>query len=895
MSLFWRIYAWVFITSLVVFALASYGISSKQISDLQHQIVDKHKALTSLLAKQMEVGVIEGHWPFEALHKLSNRSDVLFWWVVRPDGSIYLANEGKFIGTLAYDYFPHLRERNPSTHTYVDGKDNFGIAFEPLNIKGNRWSFWLGYTLDEVSDATRRIIVVAAILFVSVIGALGVMLFFIIRYFLRPIAGLAEGASVIGEGNFDHRVAVDTEDELGQLAVAFNSMAESLRRTTISRDQLEQRVEARTEELRKANEELKHAIEVRSLAEEELRKSQEKYRSLVETAQEAILVGRDGLMKFINPRGLELVGVEEEDLLAKPLTEFIYPEDKEMVIRNHVNWIKGRGGPDRYSFRIVQQSGNIKWVELSASLIDWDDKPAALIFLTDITDRKMAVEALMESEERYRMIFEHSPLGIVHCSVDGTVLDCNEKFAEIIGAPREAIIGMNLPTTITDKRMLQGLQDALDGKLGRYEGDYTSVTGKKTTAVRALATRLTTPDGRVLGAVGICEDRTEQKRAEHLLVQAERFKAVADLAGGVAHNFNNLLQIIVGGLDLALMDIEDGRSAGVKKSLEMLLRSSHHGAEMVRRLQSCANVRLDLQGAERTVFDLSTVVQDVREMTRPLWETTPQKEGVEIRFTVDTKEGALVRGSENEIFEVLVNLVKNAVEALPNGGELRVTTAVEKDQVIFRVSDSGIGMTEEQLKRAFDPFWSTKGLGIGTGMGLAVTRGIVKRHGGAIAAESLKGQGSTFTMTLPLATDGGEEPAVAPITVLDRQLNILVVDDEASVGAFLQDALSNFGQSCRVALSGSEAIEVFGENTFDLVICDLAMPGMNGWDVGKALRQICKERERPEVPFVLLTGWSGQTLGRGKIAESGVAEVVEKPVDIATLLESIARVTGQKP
>jgi len=206
-------------------------------------MVDKHKTLANILAKQMAVGVIEGNWPFEALHELATRHDVLFWWVVRPDGRIYLADRADFIGTLAYDYFPRLRDRTAGTHTYLDRKKNFGIALEPLKAKGGDWSFWLGHTQEQISDATGKIIVVAAVLCVTVLGALGAILFLIVRHFLKPLAGLLGAAALIGNGNLAHRLPVTTEDELGQLAVAFNSMVENLRRITVFRNQLEQRVE----------------------------------------------------------------------------------------------------------------------------------------------------------------------------------------------------------------------------------------------------------------------------------------------------------------------------------------------------------------------------------------------------------------------------------------------------------------------------------------------------------------------------------------------------------------------------------------------------------------------------------------------------------------------------
>ncbi len=387
-----------------------------------------------------------------------------------------------------------------------------------------------------------------------------------------------------------------------------------------------------------------------------------------------------------------------------------------------------------------------------------------------------------------------------------------------------------------------------------------------------------------------CEDITERRRTEELAIRTERLKAIGDLAAGVAHNFNNLLQMVMGGIDLGLIDLEMENLSGLKKTLEELLQASRMGAETVRRLQSFAQVRGEVQPAEGEVFDLTETVKQTAEMTKPLWKTGPDKEGIRIALNLELTERCFVNAKESEITEVLVNLVKNAAEALKSGGEIRIKTFFQGDQVILQVMDTGVGIMREHLKKVFEPFWTTKEVSTGTGMGLAVSHGIISRHGGAISVESEEGKGATFTVTLPSAKEPLEAPMPSAAQIFRAKLNILVVDDAALIGMHLRGILTKHQQTVFSAISGEEALEIFRNNKIDMVICDLSMPGMNGWEVGKAIREICQERGLPKTPFILLTGWSGQTQEREKIIESAVDAIVEKPIDNRKLMATVNKV-----
>ena len=290
------------------------------------------------------------------------------------------------------------------------------------------------------------------------------------------------------------------------------------------------------------------------------------------------------------------------------------------------------------------------------------------------------------------------------------------------------------------------------------------------------------------------------------------------------------------------------------------------------------------------MFDLSETVKQTVEITKPFWKTGPYREGIRVALNLELMERCFVNAKESEMTEVLVNLVKNAAEALPTGGEIRIKTFLQGDQVILQVIDDGVGIKREHLKKVFEPFWSTKGVSTGTGMGLAVSHGIISRHGGSISVESEEGKGAIFTVTLPLAKAPQEASMASGAKMLRAKLNILVVDDIAVIVMHLKGILTKHQQTVFSATSGEEALEIFRNNKIDVVICDLSMPGLNGWDVGRTIRAICQERGLPKTPFILLTGWGGQELEQEKIIESAVDAIVEKPIDSKNLMVTVRKV-----
>ncbi|MGC8660482.1 MAG: hybrid sensor histidine kinase/response regulator, partial [Desulfomonilaceae bacterium] len=385
-------------------------------------------------------------------------------------------------------------------------------------------------------------------------------------------------------------------------------------------------------------------------------------------------------------------------------------------------------------------------------------------------------------------------------------------------------------------------------------------------------------------------DITDIKRAEETNARTERLRAIGELASGVAHNFNNLLQVIMGSAELALVNLKNGDLSMVSIAMERLRDSARYGSETVKRLQSFARIRANDSDSEIGTFDLSDVAKRSYEMSKPLWKTNPERDGINVEMELNLADGCFISGKDSELFEVLLNLIKNSVESMPGGGRITITTMIDGSDVVLKVQDTGVGIAKSDFDRLFDPFWTSKGPA-GTGLGLAVTHGIVKRHGGVISVESDVGKGSTFIIKIPLAVGATEKTAGSIVETLPQKLNVLIVDDSKTVLMVLGDLLAIHNYTIFAANSGQEAIDTYQRENIDIIISDLGMPGITGWEIGRIVKSICAKKGTPKTPFILLTGWGGQSLEPDKISDCGIDGILEKPVDFRGLLQMIGRLT----
>jgi len=375
----------------------------------------------------------------------------------------------------------------------------------------------------------------------------------------------------------------------------------------------------------------------------------------------------------------------------------------------------------------------------------------------------------------------------------------------------------------------------------------------------------------------------ELRATQAQLVQSAKLNALGEMAGGVAHDFNNILAAILGRTQLLMQSVEEPE---VRRQLGVIEQAALDGAQTVRRVQEFTRVRQD----ERfETVDVNRVLYGVVELTRPAWEAGAKRRGVVVNVHLDLRAAQTLAGAASELREVFTNMVLNAVDAMPSGGELWIASADDGDRIRVQVRDTGVGMDHETRARIFDPFFTTKEVK-GTGLGLSVAYGIVMRHKGVIDVHSAPGRGTVFTLEFPAGAMPVELGPVADGPA-PTALRALVVDDEEAVLSVLAEMLRGSGHQVTTALGGLAAIEMLRGSSFDVVFTDLGMPEVNGWDLASVAKA-----KRPDCAVVLVSGWGFQ-LEEEAAHSRGVDRVMAKPfstADVETALRALFEPNGQR-
>jgi signal transduction histidine kinase/CheY-like chemotaxis protein len=386
----------------------------------------------------------------------------------------------------------------------------------------------------------------------------------------------------------------------------------------------------------------------------------------------------------------------------------------------------------------------------------------------------------------------------------------------------------------------------------------------------------------------------EQERMRDQFSQMEKLSALGELASGVAHDFNNTLAGILGRAQL-LQRMDDPEK--LRRGLDIIIKTAEDGAKTVKRIQDFARQRRD---HNFELVSIDQILLDASEITRPRWKNCAEASNIHITLDLQIGSNALVMGDDSELREVLVNMVFNAIDAMPEGGTLTLSTQTAGEQVVIKVVDTGVGMYPEVRSRIFDPFFTTKGK-TGLGLGLAVSFGIIRRHGGNIEVESQYGKGTEFRITLPVAKIAEtqlirreldvqqQEPHALTITHAGElpPTRLLVVDDEDFVRDLLRDILE--GEHCEVVLAedGTEALALFCEREFDGVFTDVGMPGMSGWELAREIRQL-----NQGIPIAIITGW-GELVGSNEQRAAGVDWVIAKPFTADRIAELVREINNR--
>ena len=374
-------------------------------------------------------------------------------------------------------------------------------------------------------------------------------------------------------------------------------------------------------------------------------------------------------------------------------------------------------------------------------------------------------------------------------------------------------------------------------------------------------------DGGLDGLIAIVRDITAQREVEAQLHQSEKLTALGQLAGGIAHDFNNLLQAILGYAQL--MKQNPSNTELVERSLTVVEAAAMDGSETVRRIQTFARLRPE----ERFMpLNVNQVVEDALAITRPRWEEKIAHDPRPLTQTLDLRARRVIQGRSAALAEVMTNLILNAIDAMPDGGGLTIGTRDTRDGVVITVGDTGIGMSEQVRRRIFEPFFSTKGEK-GSGLGLSMAYSIVRRHGGDIRVESEPGRGTTFSLSLPEMPETPDIEGPSVRSGARRVARVLLVDDDPQVLSALVALLETTGHSVSAAASGAAALEVYDTGRYDIVLTNVGMAGMNGWEFAERLRAI-----DDAVPMLFITGWGLREEDQSRLGALRIRRCLFKPI-----------------
>lgn len=592
-----------------------------------------------------------------------------------------------------------------------------------------------------------------------------------------------------------------------------------------------------------------------------------------------VLIDAEDRLVRANRAYCQLKGAQLEAILGRPFTEVAHPEG---------NWEDcqicriRRLGQSAVILLEPEQNPLRKYLEIRVDQI-YDSEGERIGSVQVVRDLSDVRRARMEAERAsalLRNLVESTYDAIYATDLEGRFLWANLRAVELFGFDENSLKGEPFLHSVHPDD-LEKVRSAFDaarrGTPQQCEARY--VTSQSVRYVLMTHSPVYV-EGEIIAILGIARDVTEERLEAERAMRDDKLRALGQLASGIAHNFNNSLTAIIGYTQMALRNTKD---PSVVSNLRTVEKAAMDAARMVQRIQDFARQRKDDSFCPS---DVNQLIRDALDLTRSRWRDDAQAKGISYQIVFRPSDSVIVECDPSALREVFVNLILNALDAMASGGKLTITTAIDRGSAVITFADTGCGMTEEIRRRIFEPFFTTKGVH-GYGMGLAVTYGIVERHGGNIEVESEPGRGSRFTLRLPLRQDLDksarrlrelleEEPRAKPA-------HILVVDDEAPIRAMLSDLLRLRGHKVLSVEDGLAGIRAIKDAPFDMIITDLSMPGADGWAVASEARARC-----PNAKLVVMTGY-GDFISRDHAERLQVDALVPKPFTLAEIDSLINR------
>ncbi|MBI9075206.1 MAG: PAS domain S-box protein [Desulfatibacillum sp.] len=651
-------------------------------------------------------------------------------------------------------------------------------------------------------------------------------------------------------------------------------------------------------------------VEAQVKAEAALRESEEKYRRMYESIQDVYFeADLDGIIQEVSPSISTVTQYSREDLIGRNMRGLsLHPEER----ADRLASIAETGRINDYEVAFRDKDGSVIRTAITAAfLLDEEGKPLGTVgTIRNIEARKKMEEALRESETRFRILAENSTDVIWTMTLGGAFTYVSPSVERLTGFTVDQLLKMTLEDYVTPESLTQihslmaeelargpvTRVDPVTMEVQQYAKDGSIID------IEVSANWILNEIGQPVGIRGATRDirarkiaEKEKQKLEAQLLQARKMEAIGTLAGGIAHDFNNILHPVMGYAQMLLA--EDGHGESTREALEEIMQAAKRAKDLVSQILTFGRRSAEIQ----TCVSLDAIVQEALGLLKASIPST-----IEIRQEIK-KPGASVYGDFSQLHQVVMNLCTNAYQAMRNKGgvliigleEVNLThedkeTSLDLPKGAYQklsVTDSGPGIAPAVMERLYEPYFTTKEVGEGTGMGLAVVHAIVKKHRGEIRVRSSIEGGTTFEVYLP-AVEGFPEPVSIAI-VADApggKERLLIVDDEGQVLRLTQRMLEKLGYRIQAEQDSNKALELFASDprAFDLVLTDMTMPGLTGEDLAKRILEI-----RPDIPIILCTGYA-DIFSQKQARELGFAQCLYKPLDRQLLAQTLRTVLSRK-
>ncbi len=620
-----------------------------------------------------------------------------------------------------------------------------------------------------------------------------------------------------------------------------------------------------------------------------LRESEARYRCFMDNATDAFfLLNERGILEDVNRQACESLGFARDELIGRTPELFATEVDPAALAR--IMACIGGGGQIARDTRHRRKDGSTFPVEVRSRRMEGAGRWWAVSIARDISERKVAEEALQKSERRHRAFFETSNAGMVAIGPGGIAVRANEAFCAMMGYSPDEVRSRPVPDFLFPEdvpRVREAWAAMMSGRTDRFAGEqrYLRRDGTALWTLTNVVVLARDDSGAPVASSAVIIDLTERKRLEEHLQRAQKMEAIGQLAGGVAHDFNNLLTVINGYSEVLLASLSEDE--GLRDAATVIRDAGERAARLTSQLLAFSRKAV----VEPKVLDLNGVVEATSRMLSRLL-------GEDVTLVTQLQPDLpRVLVDPGQIEQVLMNLTLNARDAMPKGGRITICTddvatgvggpwaedLPPGRHVRLRVSDTGAGMTDEVRRRIFEPFFTTKGVGRGTGLGLATVYGIIQQARGAVVVDSHVGKGTTFSVLLPVTSAPALPRRTQHRAAAAASETILIVEDEEAVRRLARRLLERRGHVILEAAGGLEALRLVDDfaGQIDLLLTDVVMPGMDGRDLADAVRA-----RRPAIKVLYMSGFTDDAVARHGIS-SVTDTLLQKPFSTEMLVQRV--------